>query len=107
VIGGTKEPNDWSPNASMATRDRLLQKACEMHPELGEPGDLKVVADIVGRRPARQGGTRIEVETKQIPGTGLRTVLHAYGAAGRGFEISWGVAEEVLSLAEPILREQE
>ena len=53
-----------------------------------------VVRDIVGRRPARGGGVRIEMEEL---GTGKR-VVHAYGAGGRGFEISWGVAQEVLDL---------
>lgn len=50
---------------------------------------------------------RIEVEEKQLTGTDgeLRTghVLHAYGAGGRGYEISWGVANEVETLAEEIL----
>lgn len=53
-----------------------------------------MIRDIVGRRPAREGGVRIEVEKV---GEG-RTIVHGYGAAGRGYEISWGVAEDVVSL---------
>lgn len=69
--------------------------------------DVKVIADVVGRRPTRDGGVRIEVEEKQLTGTDgeLRTghVLHAYGAGGRGYEISWGVANEVQYIAEELL----
>jgi hypothetical protein len=34
---------------------------------------------------------RLEVET--LPDQ--RKIVHAYGAGGRGFELSWGIAEEV------------
>lgn len=54
-----------------------------------------MIRDIVGRRPAREGGMRIEVE-KVADG---KTVVHAYGAGGRGFELSVGVAEDVVNLA--------
>lgn len=95
-MGGTKQPNDWNPRPSVAVRDELLKKAAEMYPAiLNEEGKFKVIQDIVGWRPARQGGLRLEVET--LPGD--RKVIHAYGAAGRGFELSWGIAEEVSRMA--------
>lgn len=53
--------------------------------------DFEVIRDIVGRRPAREEGLRIEAE--KIAGN--RVVFHAYGAGGRGFELSRGVAEDV------------
>jgi len=53
-----------------------------------------VIRDIVGRRPAREGGMRIEIE-RIADG---KTVVHAYGAGGRGFELSVGVAEDVVDL---------
>ena len=31
---------------------------------------------------------------------GNKTVVHAYGIAGSGFEPSWGIASEVLRLVE-------
>ena len=78
-----------------------------MYPDiLNEQGEFDVIADIVGRRPTRTGGMRIEIEkrTGALGATGKEaTVIHAYGAGGRGFEISWGVAEEVNKLAETLL----
>lgn len=46
----------------------------------------------MGRRPAREGGLRLEVEGVADG----KTVVHAYGAGGRGFELSVGVAEDVV-----------
>jgi glycine/D-amino acid oxidase-like deaminating enzyme len=92
IIGGTKEPYDWNPEPSLAVRERLLAAAVKMEPGiLGPEGKFNVIRDIVGRRPAREGGTRLEVET--LPDQ--RKIVHAYGAGGRGFELSWGIAEEV------------
>lgn len=54
---------------------------------------MTVLADIVGRRPTRKGGMRLERE--DVRGG---TVIHAYGVGGRGYEVSWGVAEAVFEL---------
>ena len=51
------------------------------------------MTNIVGRRPSRRGSVRIAREEY-----GGKIVIHAYGAGGRGYEISWGVAEEALKL---------
>ncbi|KXJ93645.1 hypothetical protein Micbo1qcDRAFT_158509 [Microdochium bolleyi] len=128
VIGGTKEPGNWDLAPSRGTRERLLQGAQKLQPGLlsrtgqadaetevvQEP--LRVIADIVGRRPTRHGGMRVECqEHAAMHGSGGggghggkahggelqnagRPVVHAYGAGGRGFEISWGVAREVTGL---------
>ncbi|RAH82188.1 nucleotide-binding domain-containing protein [Aspergillus japonicus CBS 114.51] len=98
IIGGTKQPHDWDPNPSPETRARILANAAKWFPFAeGSEGKFDVIRDIVGRRPAREGGMRIEVERLEA-GDGERTVVHAYGAGGRGFELSWGVAEDVFKL---------
>lgn len=56
--------------------------------------DVQVIRDVVGRRPTRRGGARLERE-EIAPG---KVVVHAYGLGGRGFEMSWGVAETVVEL---------
>ncbi|KAL3468995.1 hypothetical protein BJX99DRAFT_242324 [Aspergillus californicus] len=95
IIGGTKQPHNWDPNPSPETREKLLAHASKWFPFTPESGGkFDVIRDIVGRRPARQGGVRIEVEKV---GEG-RTIVHGYGAAGRGYETSWGIAEDVVSL---------
>lgn len=48
----------------------------------------------MGRRPAREGGMRLEVEQVEDG----KSIVHAYGAGGRGFELSRGVAEDVTAL---------
>ena len=99
VIGGTKEANDWSSHVDISTRESILLRAAELYPptitERLSPnnGGFKVLSDIVGRRPTRQGGARIERED-----FGDKIIIHAYGLGGRGFETSWGVAAEVLKL---------
>ncbi|PGH08654.1 hypothetical protein AJ79_05936 [Helicocarpus griseus UAMH5409] len=100
IVGGTKQPNDWNPEPSLAVRNQLLKNAAKMYPAiLNKKGKFDVIRDIVGRRPAREGGMRLELQT--LPSE--RKVVHAYGAAGRGVELSWGIAEEVLKMVNAAL----
>jgi len=110
VIGGTKEPGDWRAEPESSTRERLLKggETIAGHAATEWTGNesIHAIADIVGRRPTREGGMRVEVEhlTIELNG-GSRQVplVHAYGAGGRGYEISWGVAEEVAQMVKAIL----
>ncbi|PFH58453.1 hypothetical protein XA68_13681 [Ophiocordyceps unilateralis] len=97
VVGGTTEVRDWRDAPDAATRDRLLASGLAM---AGSHGQVKVVGDIVGRRPTRTDGLRLDVEERSR----TERVIHAYGAGGRGYEMSWGVANEVTQLAIPLLR---
>lgn len=110
ILGGTKEPGDWSLGPSRETHDRLLEGGRQLVAESSGlprdqplPADLQVIADVVARRPTRDGGMRIEVETRRAVTGSENRIIHAYGAGGRGYEISWGVANEVLRLAEQTL----
>lgn len=94
MIGGTKEPDNWDPEPSPQVRDSLLHKFTTMACPSLRLEDVKVIRDIVGRRPTRRGGARLERE-EVAPG---KVVVHAYGLGGRGFEMSWGVAETVVDL---------
>jgi D-amino-acid oxidase len=80
-----------------------LEKAAKMYPAmLNANSQFDVIRDIVGRRPARKGGFRLAGEPLVFEtGDGPRTVrlVHAYGAGGGGYELSWGVAKEVVKLA--------
>lgn len=113
IIGGTKQPGDWETEPDLATRQSLLLEAGSIidyatddHVALD---DVSIVADIVGRRPTREGGMQIEIEYPKSLAAGFeqtKPVLHAYGAGGRGFEISWGVADEVAGLAQDVLEQR-
>jgi D-amino-acid oxidase len=56
--------------------------------------EATVIEHIVGLRPARPT-VRLEEDTVSELGT---RVLHNYGHGGSGITISWGCAEEVVSL---------
>lgn len=116
IVGGTKEPGDWRSTPCLPTRHKLLQGGLQIEPLSHGDGkiapqkamtDVKVISDVVGRRPTRVGGMRLEVEERPVAqglnGNIQRCVIHAYGAGGRGYEISWGVANEVVALAVPLL----
>lgn len=102
-MGGTKQPYDMNPMPVASVREMLLEKAAKLYPAmLNADGKFDVVRDIVGRRPAREGGLCLEVETLPIRINGTTpsrlTVVNAFGAGGRGYELSWGIAEEVLKM---------
>lgn len=109
VIGGTKEMGNWDLEPSQETRTKLLKAAESIIPQsCGQEQDiasLKVIKDVVGRRPAREGGMRVETESKDTT-WGVKHVVHAYGAGGRGYELSWGVASEVAELVKEVLGSQ-
>lgn len=117
IVGGTKQPNDWSCNPDPQVREQLLQNAAELCPSLlGRNKKWDVVRDIVGRRPARKGGIRLELETLvdeynssknngDLETAQGKSVIHAYGVGGRGWELSWGIAEEVVKMATDCLGE--
>lgn len=115
VVGGTKQPGDWNTEPDPTTRRWLLSEGAKItgYATGGEQvaaEDISVIADVVGRRPTREGGMRIEAERRDVVGLDGKkrtdSVLHAYGAGGRGYEISWGVAAEVAHLVEGLVSQE-
>ncbi|KAI1818297.1 nucleotide-binding domain-containing protein [Poronia punctata] len=104
IIGGTKVPDNWDPNPSLELREKLLSNFAQMYPDIlgpGGKGKFTVIRDIVGRRPTRKGGMRVE---KEIVKGGKGVIIHAYGLGGRGYELSWGVADKVAGLLDEHLK---
>ncbi|KAK3383713.1 amino acid oxidase [Lasiosphaeria ovina] len=102
IVGGTKEPDSWDLLPSLAVRERLLHSMAATYPPIldgAAGGGFTVIRDVVGRRPTRKAGLRLEGEL--LPGAaaagGDGFVMHAYGLGGRGYELSWGVAEGVVT----------
>lgn len=54
---------------------------------------------VVGVRPFRREGMRLELDTTRT----FRPTIHNYGHGGSGFSLSWGCAEEVESILSTIL----
>lgn len=98
VLGGCREDGVWGPKEpSMEFAEDIKRRCCELCPELGMPGDLKVVSHGVGLRPGRRGGARIE-RGWVGKGEGRGLVVHNYGAGGAGYQASWGMAREAVGL---------
>lgn len=103
IIGGTKEAHDWDDRPSLEVREILLSAAASMYSAItNRKGQFDVITDMAGRRPTRDGGTRLEIEDRQLGCSGDGPVVHAYGAGVRGFELNIGVAQEVYTLVKDI-----
>jgi D-amino-acid oxidase len=94
VLGGTFEPgaSDCTPNASIG--QEILARCAALIPELG---GARVIDQLVGLRPARHGGVRLESDPAGLPGE-VR-LIHNYGHGGAGVTLAWGCADEVVTLA--------
>lgn len=93
MIGGSYEKGNWDTEVDEELAQRMLRRAVEICPELtgGKgPESLEVVRHVVGLRPAREGGIRVDKEL--INGV---WVVHNYGHGGYGCEFvkSYGAGE--------------
>ncbi|WVQ75284.1 hypothetical protein IAR50_004898 [Cryptococcus sp. DSM 104548] len=123
VLNGYYFPNDASTDLLPERSIQMLKDAHRLHPPLdGKSGkgtwqDIQVVEQLVGIRPSRHGGMRLELERRKI-GDGVKEelmavrtkeekegegrevgVLHAYGIGVGGYQASLGVARKVGELA--------
>ena len=87
VVGGTAVEGEWSRTPSPEVATAILERAARLVPEISE---ARVLRHKVGLRPARPS-VRLEREGR---------IVHCYGHGGSGVTLSWGCAEEVVSLAD-------
>jgi D-amino-acid oxidase len=95
VVGGTAVEDDWNPAPDRALAQRILDRACAVEPRLR---GVHVRAHRVGLRPAR-AAVRLEAEPRDGG-----AVIHCYGHGGCGVTLSWGCADDVLTLVEGLQR---
>ncbi|KAB8289824.1 hypothetical protein EYC80_010456 [Monilinia laxa] len=110
VVGGCKQKNNWDPAPDHALTGRILERVKSAGWAEGftnEKGEIEVLDIMVGFRPGREGGTRVEVEgagDEDGDGKGKKVdgvwVVHNYGHVGGGYQRSIGCAEEVVGLIE-------
>jgi glycine/D-amino acid oxidase-like deaminating enzyme len=95
VLGGIEDPGNTSINVDVALRPDIIRRVNVMTRGRFRGFDLErdVIRDIVGFRPGREGGFRVERESN---------VIHAYGFAGAGYRYSWGVSSKVVDLVDEL-----
>jgi D-amino-acid oxidase len=91
VLGGTTQVDDWDLEIRDEDNDLILSKVEAIWPELDRS---KIIGGTVGLRPSR---TEVRLEEENIDGV---RVIHNYGHGGAGVTLSWGCADEVVSMAE-------
>lgn len=107
VIGGTYQKDNWDPNPDPATTERIIKRALKLRPTLangkGREG-IKVIRSVVGLRPYRKSGVRVEADLKTLGDDTL--LVHNYGHGGGGYQSSYGCAEHVKELVTAYVREK-
>ena len=87
VVGGTEDAGNWSRTPDPETAERILERGIALVPALAR---AKVLRHRVGLRPVRPT-VRVQREGD---------VVHCYGQGGAGVTLSWGCADEVVTLVE-------
>jgi D-amino-acid oxidase len=87
VLGGTFEVDDADLSVRPATAEAIIERTTLVEPRLA---GARIRRHLVGLRPARHGGPRVEREGR---------IIHAYGHSGAGMTLCWGTAAEVARLA--------
>ncbi len=92
VIGGTDSEGQWDTSPDPLAAAQMLGRATNLVPELG-------TADVLGHRVGlRPGRPVVRLEVERLADD--RRIVHCYGHGGAGVTVSWGCADEVVSLLE-------
>ncbi|RDW64636.1 hypothetical protein BP6252_10287 [Coleophoma cylindrospora] len=97
ILGGIKQHNNVATSVDTELRRDIFRRIAANIPAAfpsSSPDAFEVVRDIVGIRPQRSSGTRVESEV--LPG-GVK-VVHAYGPPGGAYIWSMGMARRAVEL---------
>lgn len=92
VLGTTIEDNEWDRNPSQDSSRRIMSRCAQLDPRIA---DVEILEARVGLRPGRPE-IRLELERRSAQ----PPVIHNYGHGGSGFTLSWGCADDVLTLVD-------
>ena len=90
ILGGTDQEGDERLEPDPATAEAIVDRCAALEPRLRS---AEILEHRVGLRPGRPA-VRLEAER---PAAG-KLLLHNYGHGGAGVTLSWGCADEVLSI---------
>ncbi|KAK0117671.1 hypothetical protein ONS95_012000 [Cadophora gregata] len=90
IMGGIKSDR-LDAEIDVTLKSDILRRVNRLTKGAFDGIDLNGVTDVLGFRPGRKGGLRVEREGD---------VIHAYGVEGAGYIYSFGVAEKVIQLFE-------
>lgn len=98
MLGGTAERTTIE-TPDPATTAAILKRCADVVPALRQ---AKVLEEVVGLRPYREKGIRVEPEDTGIIGADEKNkvVVHNYGHGGSGGTFAWGCANEVARILE-------
>lgn len=88
ILGGIKQDR-LDAEVDVALKSDILKRTNRITGGAFKDVDPETATDIIGFRPGREGGLRVEREGN---------VVHAYGVQGAGYIYSFGVAERVKDL---------
>ena len=92
LVGGIKIPGDWNLEIDERVTADIIDRCSQIEPTVA---DARILRQFTGLRPGRH---QVRLELERLSSD--CSVIHNYGHAGVGYTLSWGCAEEVLSLAQ-------
>jgi D-amino-acid oxidase len=90
ILGGTDQEHDERLEPDPVTAESIVERCAALEPRLR---DAQILEHRVGLRPGRPA-VRLEAE-RPVAG---KVLVHNYGHGGAGVTLSWGCADEVLSI---------
>lgn len=98
ILGGTKQENSFFSGVKEDDTKGIIERGRVLFPELMKTDQngkryFDIVRINVGFRPARKGGLRIDLEKHEN-----NVIINNYGAAGMGYELSYGSGMKVYEL---------
>lgn len=99
ILGGYMQKGNSYPNVKEEESESILKRSGELLPVLLN-GEVEIIRAVVGLRPSREGGARVEQENISSD----KIVIHNYGAGGTGFQAGIGMAVDAVDLAMDELR---
>ncbi|CAG8897209.1 unnamed protein product [Penicillium egyptiacum] len=101
ILGGVRQQDSLSPEVDMDIARDEIARTHQLAPEIvPEHPAADKVSYIIGIRPCRKGGFRLDSEQK-----GSRVVMSAYGFGGGGYAFSYGIADALVKMVERVERE--